>query len=429
MWTVQEVSLCFIQRLFIRSGIVEIPWGAFLMGYQGLKTAKYRYGRWKEAMALQQQLFTYLTVHRYPGSKAVMDDNLGRIHNDPLAFSVLINSRRKQATDPKDKIFALYGVLTELEVPWPRPDYALSVEEIFREAVIAAINYDKTLHILYHAPSDRRLERLSSWVPDWTEPGWEPDDPRYNLHTQFSASKSGVPTWTFSDNGSALILSGKVVDTVIYRTDPLPEIPMRALVDRGRGMSNVTRAEMENISQVILAASATLKTWVEVSQWADYPTGEPSKIALQRTLISDLPEGGSNYDQATIEAWHHIINTHELELVKSRLHALQLSDTTTEGRFNSMGWMFHNMVLAASQKKCFFLTENGYFGTAPDPLPTSLQPGDKIAIISGLEMPLLLRPVEGGYQYILLTHVYVHGIMHGEMWSVIKDDLEEIALV
>jgi hypothetical protein len=87
------------------------------------------------------------------------------------------------------------------------------------------------------------------------------------------------------------------------------------------------------------------------------------------------------------------------------------------------------MVLASSQKKCFFRTENGYFGTAPDPLPTALRPGDKIAIISGLEMPLLLRPVEGGYQYLLLTHVYVHGIMHGEMWPVIKDDLEEIALV
>lgn len=430
MWTVQEVSMCSVERISIRSGIVEIPWPAFVMAYEGLKLANYKYGRWKEAMALQKQFLTYLIARRYQGAKAILDsDDPGRMHNDPLAFSVLINFRRKQATDPKDRVFALYGIFTELEVPWPRPDYDLSVEESFREAVIASINYDKTLHILYHAPSDRRMESLLSWVPDWTAPGWEPDDCRYNVAQRFRTSGSGPPTWAFSDDRSTLILSGKVVDTIIYRADPLPEISMKALVDRGQGMRDMTSAERESINQAIFAATATLKTWVEVSQWADYPTGEPSSSALRRTLIKDLPDAGNISDQTTFDAWQNIINTDELDLVTNRLNALQLNDTTLEGRFASLGWMFNDMVLAASQKKCFFYTENGYFGTAPDPLPTSLQIGDKIAIISGVEMPLLLRPVEGGYLYRLLTHVYVHGIMHGEMWSAIKDDLEQIALV
>jgi hypothetical protein len=66
---------------------------------------------------------------------------------------------------------------------------------------------------------------------------------------------------------------------------------------------------------------------------------------------------------------------------------------------------FHFNALAFSHKKCFFSTENGYFDTAPDPLPTPVEAGDQIAAVGGLEMPLLLRPVEGGYR--LLTHVYV----------------------
>ena len=62
-----------------------------------------------------------------------------------------------------------------------------------------------------------------------------------------------------------------------------------------------------------------------------------------------------------------------------------------------------------------------------DPLPTPAKAGDAIAIVAGLEMPLLLRPVEGGYR--LLAHVYVHGIMYGEAWPKGKEELDEIVLV
>ena len=61
-----------------------------------------------------------------------------------------------------------------------------------------------------------------------------------------------------------------------------------------------------------------------------------------------------------------------------------------------------------------------------DPLPTPVAEGDVIAVVAGLEMPLLLRPVEGGYR--LLAHAYVHGIMHGEAWPEREEELEEIVL-
>jgi hypothetical protein len=56
-----------------------------------------------------------------------------------------------------------------------------------------------------------------------------------------------------------------------------------------------------------------------------------------------------------------------------------------------------------------------------------MMPGDKIVIIRGLEMPLLLRPVENGYK--LITHVYVHGMMYGEMWPQDEGCLEDIILL
>jgi hypothetical protein len=59
------------------------------------------------------------------------------------------------------------------------------------------------------------------------------------------------------------------------------------------------------------------------------------------------------------------------------------------------GSRFHFKAIAFSQKKCFFYTQTGFFGTVPDPLPMPAEPGDVIAVVGGLEMPLLLRPVEG----------------------------------
>ena len=87
----------------------------------------------------------------------------------------------------------------------------------------------------------------------------------------------------------------------------------------------------------------------------------------------------------------------------------------------------HTLAHMSSSKNCLFYTRNYYFGTAPDPLPVSMMPGDEIAIIRGLEMPLLLRPVEGGYKVI--THVYVHEMMYGEMWPEDEDYLKDTIML
>jgi len=88
---------------------------------------------------------------------------------------------------------------------------------------------------------------------------------------------------------------------------------------------------------------------------------------------------------------------------------------------------FHYQALVMTSGKCFFRTENGYFGTAPDPASIGVQAGDQVGIVSGLAHPLLLRPVEDGYR--LLTHIYLHGTMYGEAWPDDDSILEELALV
>lgn len=460
MWTVQEATLSWLDRLSVRCGKFELEWKQILLVSDALHSVKYPWCRWQEAMGLQRQFTLYLTAKRYKGAKELLDDNPGDIMNDPLVFAIFENARRKKSGDPKDKVFALYGLLSELEIPFPLPDYSLSVETVYREAVMATINYDKNLYVLYHVPSNRRRDTLASWVPDWAEHGWEPSDPRYGLlRSRFSASGSADPVWRFSEDGSALILKGVVVDTIILRHESLlgEGIDLRQVMERlntqksGSQNGRIRPSEQEEYQRITYEAFLVLKAWTETIQWSDYPTGEPSKIAFQRTLVNDNPKcNASSVQNDNFERWYRTINLGELDLMTAALQNEGLGSDIPKGSWErdaflrimkknisppvqvfsalrDSGFRFHSQAMAFSQKKCFFHTEKSYFGTAADPLPVPIQHGDKIVIVSGLEMPLALRPVEGGYR--LLTHVYLHGVMYGEAWPEHEDDLVDITLL
>jgi hypothetical protein len=437
-----------------------MPWSYLVIAVDALQAAKYKWGRWKEAMSLQQQLTIYLAGHRYPGAKALFDDNPGDLHNDPLVFSIFMNARRKKSTDPRDKVFALYGLFKELEIPFPAPDYSRPVEDVYREAVISCINYDKNLYILYHAPSDRRRSGLPSWVPDLAEDGWDEGDSRYGLlRTRFAASGRRSAKWSFSEDGIGLVLVGKIVDTIIFRAGAMPNLDnitekLPYLVKNSKESLSYGDPDSETTAEYLRLnhrGYPVLKSWVEISQWSDYPTGESTREALQRTLVNDNPE--CNADAAKDNSFDHWYNTMILGELDTTARAVQRAgagrsipsqlwqhEMFLREMMNQLpqeqlgvyalggpGFRFHSQAMAFSQKKCFFFTENYYIGTAADPLPVPIEPGDRIAIVCGLEMPLALRPVEGGYR--LLTHVYVHGIMYGEAWPQNEDNLEEIILL
>ncbi|KAN0106732.1 Heterokaryon incompatibility protein (HET) domain containing protein [Hyaloscypha variabilis] len=81
--------------------------------------------------------------------------------------------------------------------------------------------------------------------------------------------------------------------------------------------------------------------------------------------------------------------------------------------------LYNRSLMELNRGKCFFRTAEGYVGTAPDPACVRVEEGDAVAVVAGLNQPVLLRPVVdpgGSSHWRFLTHVYVHGIMHGEAW-------------
>ncbi|KAK4498031.1 hypothetical protein PRZ48_010687 [Zasmidium cellare] len=77
----------------------------------------------------------------------------------------------------------------------------------------------------------------------------------------------------------------------------------------------------------------------------------------------------------------------------------------------------------------FFVTEKGYFGLGPE----NIRPGDRVAVLFGLSVPLALREHEenGCRSRTVLGETYVHDIMDGEVvdqWRVHLVEDENIVL-
>jgi hypothetical protein len=85
-------------------------------------------------------------------------------------------------------------------------------------------------------------------------------------------------------------------------------------------------------------------------------------------------------------------------------------------------------ICSQSRKKAFYVTQKKYFGTAPDRISVSIEKDDRIAILAGLNVPVVLRPRPDG-TYAFVSHCYLHGFMRGEAFDGDTEELQDIVLV
>lgn len=261
---------------------------------------------------------------------------------------------------------------------------------------------------------------------------------------RFCAAGPAESVRSFSADHRHLDLSGKVIDTFIYRAATLDSkiwVPSElSRADPIHRDDDGTWIIPEVVSD-IHATFQVLRAWVDVSTWyGQYSTGETAIVALQRTLVYDEPEDPTNSGcglNGAFDAWYKVMRATDTELMAISLGVQGKSvedlraimrQLPEEGcTMNVLGehdvWTYLYAAMAYSNKKCLFTTENDYMGTAPD----MIRPDDRIAVIAGICMPLVLRPADSRYQ--LVTHAYVHGAMYGDAWPDYDDELEEIALI
>jgi hypothetical protein len=376
-----------------------------------------------------------------------------------LITELLGMGRHQVATNPKDAVFGMYGILQKLDSTIPPPDYSKSVEDIYIEAAKLAIVHDNSLQILLEISESQDLPELPSWVPDWNiilHNGLNPWIQGPPL--QHATNKWGPPDKTiFLDKNMSLSVLGCFVD----RVTRCSKFYIPTSYDREDFPEFYYAKPRFGIEWQDLAATKVLREWIDIARHhPSYPTGQSTNEVFPPVLVnlsSSPKKTFLEFVASGYEPWLQLI-TSASESHSLTSEGLQLSEadrstaaarsrkdqestdtahTVTSKRemgreeYEAIFWRifrekeayaFGNAARQCSMRTRLFVTSTGYMGKGLK----EVKEGDFVVLISGVSRPLIAR--KEGASYRLKGPCHVEGIMNGEKWPENKDDLVDITL-
>jgi len=284
------------------------PWSWFIRTLQLLQD--FENGLINDYLELDRD-FRFNRAHFYDETRCYRI--LEAFLHDPYASALatpLRLVRTKLSTDPRDKVYGLYGFFEHKQIlGLPKVDYSKPVQQIYTEITSAVIEFDRSLDILYEVCLQPLIPGLSSWVPDWSNAEFiQPI-----LSPTVYAPRTSEPVYSF--RGSKLLISGILVDN-IQRVATSTSV---CTPDFRRGYSY--RMELGNAqerSSAIIELIRTLQEWITIGrQFHTYPTGELPQEAFYQTITQDRNPRASDWTlvNTAFEKWVSIITETSQTLV------------------------------------------------------------------------------------------------------------------
>src|SRR5205085_1046304 len=118
-------------------------------------------------------------------------------------IKILDRIRPSDATDERDKVYSILGLLKERDRAGMRVEYSKdhSVEMVYIDLAKYCIGTPYTMRLLEHASVTRKRSDLPSWVPDWSH------YPRYPLDSRlYKCAGDTTPKASLSPDGKKVIL-------------------------------------------------------------------------------------------------------------------------------------------------------------------------------------------------------------------------------
>jgi hypothetical protein len=325
--------------------------------------------------------FIHLSTGRHVAMQ-ITDDNLSA-----AIYRALRRVRHLKASDPRDKIFGILGLCSAFGSLLPKPDYSMTESDVFCEVARALILHSQSLQILAEANEETSLVGHPSWVPHWSIPaivGLPTESARC-----YNASRNSNAEFEISSNNKELWVAGKGID-VVEKTS----LASSTAYDFGA-------SDWQRIAGWQASCSLGLSL-------TEYPTGEPVREALWRTLcwnVAKTDQYPAPADKKVIfEEWYRVLTADEEPKRTSR-------ELEAHRRFNE---------LVRSRRAPLCITEKGFLASAP----YTTEVGDRIVVLSGARLPFVLRPVEDHYKLIGPCYVHGAGIMDGEAFPENPEELE-----
>ncbi|KAK4960122.1 hypothetical protein LTR10_003013 [Elasticomyces elasticus] len=386
-------------------------------------------------------------------------------------YDLLRLTKTMDSTDPRDKVFALHGMLVPdraaaLDDSLP-PDYAKPMGQVYMDVAKHFILRQHSLKLLEMVhDSPRHHTELPSWIPDWTASSYTSPlaEFRYSAGYRVGSTEAisedvsefeesflagarqsvtslpgNRPIATISNDGKLLTLQGLMLAPITCAVPDASELTpdMLRVPDLPRHSSWFQRLASHTVYQNILAAVNTLDPgctqatredgqicWDLPADDVPHDAGGTLIEALWRTLIGDRNEGFTRPQSNEWQASFMALDQYRRLSCFCQNHQGALKGPAAEGlddlaaRFDSAMRRIapgRRFAIVAGQLLCW--------------VPQRANAGDFIIVAHGSDIAHVVRRRPGADDvFELLGGAYVHGFMHGEAIRIYNEQTQIILL-
>lgn len=303
-------------------------------------------------------------------------------------LDTLISCRHHDATDPRDKVYAVLGMVSPRSSARLLADYAKDLVDVYTDVVqyqLETSGYEGMLDFLgSDGLPEGGMTGLPSWLPDWRYRD------RYHLPLRkVSQGEASTPRPGRRVSSPCVYAASGTAEAFAALSIPAKDI---ARIDGRCLRAKGYRVGYLHDVQPVLEPGKldAMDTWRESLREGLYFTGEPEAGAFNRLVTADL-HNGARSDGSAREI--------EPEDVLVACSGRRLA------RVVQRDWSAEGMALA----------------------PQGARAGDEVFVLLGGQVLYVLRAAGGTYRF--LGECYVHGMMDGEVLDLLAAGLAEISEV
>ncbi|KAF1999324.1 HET-domain-containing protein [Amniculicola lignicola CBS 123094] len=349
-----------------------------------------------------------------------------------LSLDLLLDLENLEATDPRDKIYGLLGILPPAKEQLLTPDYTKPAEDLFCEIAKEMLLRSGDLRVADCAAtsySTKDASRLPSWVPRWGTL-----HPRTSLsalmpwYRQDYASRfNGI---RFGHNTHILYCKGKIIDNVKEKHD----------LRIGFLVTSATRGVVVMIEKIMESAPIGERSALQGLFRAFSLDTNIFDFKARRRLI---PSGAEYYAQAAVFLksmfqWllldPHLSDSSISSISLNDLIILFTKDTDDLHRGEELRLLaealdnvtdtvtFEAALLVAMSRRHPFRTTSNRMGLGPE----GMSYGDVVCHLVGHRFPFILHPEED--HYLVRGECYILGIELPEVTEELLSEMQEFEI-
>ncbi|MCJ1450113.1 hypothetical protein MMC28_000442 [Mycoblastus sanguinarius] len=358
VWVVQEVALG--RRVILRCGDEEIGWES-LSKFLASQTNTQSLDIKREVSSLIK--FTTARRGGFPLRKRV-----GLLH-------LAAHFRDRTATDPRDKLFGLLGLVNKEKEPL-EPDWTKAPLTVFADFAASCIERNKNLGILVLA--EEQCASQCSWAVSWDaavqKPNrislWPPElynNPITRVRKYSATQDLPAECKRNGDDWGSIFLAGWQEDAVAIVGD--------------HTAFNILGNERQSIRHIV-------STWEKLAGAHSKGSTREKQAAFNRTIVADACDGDHPED------WVEWVDKN-MQTNSYQAHERAMASSIKEPDHQSP--RKHNCVTVqqACTQRRFFITSNGRYGIGP----TDTHVRDKVCMLLGAAVPFILRETDHRHKW------------------------------